>query len=170
MYSKFVGITAETAALIEQYREHPQESEDEIIRRKLTSRKAIEGGCDLGKGAMLYEGEKLYFFRNKQSRAAGKPEAVAESKHGNLFLYGERIQPSKGSLVAPALSLVQARLNDKNAKGQFISLDAWKYWFVSRGGKLIEVGDLRDPDQIAHRRASAPLAFKTHLSLEELGL
>lgn len=170
MYAKFVGIKADTAALIEMRRQAPDESEDDILRRELAPPPAADptntAGCDLGQGAQLQEGEQLYFFRHKRSRDARKPEAVAKAKGGNLYLYGQKVERSKGSLVQPALRMVQERLNDRNAKGELISLDAWDYWYVERRKIWRKVGTLRDQDQIV-RRGQSLISSK---DADELGL
>jgi hypothetical protein len=180
MISKYIGISPETAALIEGYRIRPDESEDDIIKRTLSpsaaasapaaatavapsQHQAAKVGCDLGKGALLADGEKLFLFRWKQSRERMQPDAVAVAKGGDLYLYDERVAPSKGSYLHPALRLFQVRNNDKNEKGEYISLDAWLYWFVNRSGEFIRASDLRDPTQITRRG-------RTFISLEELGL
>jgi hypothetical protein len=183
MFAKYIGVSAETAALIEAHRQDPSELEDQILCRALagTIRTPDHShvGCDLGQGAKLHEGERIYLFRYKSSRDARKPEAVAYASGGNLYLFdpssrgagggrpsrdARKVEKSRKSLVQPALRLAQARMNDRNAKGEFISLDAWDHWFVQRDGKLFPVGELRDPQQIVRRqrRDYRPL------SLEEL--
>jgi len=172
MYAKFIGITAETAALIETRRQGPKESEDDILRRTLAptvdrgadSEEPV-AGCDLGQGAVLREGERLYFFRHKRSRDAEKPEAIAESRNSSLYLYGQKVERSKGSLVQPALRMVQERLDDRNPKGEFISLDAWDYWYVRRHKVFLKVGMLRDQEKIVRRGR-----YISDKSAEELGL
>ncbi len=164
MYTKFVGISAETAALVEELRLSPQESEDDILKRVLqrepssqTPEWNVTIGCNLGKGAILFEGEKLYLFRHKASRDSGKPEAIATAAGGYLHLFGQRISKSNGSIVQPALSLWQERNNDRNEKGKLISLDAWDYWFVARGGKHVRAGELRNPEQVSRRNRGVTL-------------
>jgi hypothetical protein len=171
MYQKFVGISAETAALIESHRNNPQETEDEIIRRGLSSKIEVEQassrlGCDLGNGAVLEDGEKVYLFRYKASREQGKPEAVAEAKGQALYLYGRRVKKSKGSFVQPALRMYQEKVDDRNPKGAYISLDAWEYWYVRRDNKFIRVGDLRNQDMITRR---GTMNGEISISPEELG-
>ena len=68
---KFVGISARTAELIEQFRQSPAESEDQIIQRVFGSpaRRHSWGGVDLGKGVKLDNGEQLFLFRRAESKA-----------------------------------------------------------------------------------------------------
>jgi hypothetical protein len=170
LYQKFVGISAETAALIEAYRNNPQETEDEIIRRGLSpkseAKKVTRIGCDLGQGAVLAEGEKLYLFRYKASRTQGKPDATAEAKGQALYLYGRRVKKSKGSFVQPALRMYQEKADDRNPKGEYISLDAWEYWYVQRDSKFITAGELRNQDMITRR---GRINGEISISPEELG-
>lgn len=110
------------------------------------------GGCDLGKGVVLRDGEKMFCFRYKSSLKAHKPEGVAEARNGRLFIEGQEVRPSKGSLVQPALKVIQRKLHDISpTSGELTSLDAWEYWYVERAGKFVRVGNLRDPNRI-HRR------------------
>ena len=160
---KFVGISARTAELIEQFRQSPRESEDEIIQRLLASpaRKSHWSGLSLGNGVSLEDGEQMFLFRRAASKRAGKPDAVANVRDGQLWLYDQPVPPSpRGSFVKAALDLYQARVNDKNERGEFISLDAWDYWFVKRDGQFVRVGDLRTT---VHRRGNK-------LTLADLGL
>jgi hypothetical protein len=109
-------------------------------------------GCDLGKGVVLQEGEKMFCFRYRSSLRAHKPEGVAEARNGRLFIEGQEVRPSKGSLVQPALKVIQRKLRDISpTTGELISLDAWDYWYVERAGNFVRVGDLRDPNKV-HRR------------------
>jgi hypothetical protein len=159
MYTKFVGISAETAALIERLRLNPQESEDDILKRTLEGvhsqrppKQNSTIGCDLGEGAILHEGEKLYLFRHKASRDSGKPEAIAVAQRGNLHLFGQRVEKSKGSIVQPALKQWQEQNNDRNEEGELVSLNAWLYWYVIRDGKLASAAELRIPKMVSRRR------------------
>ena len=126
---------------------------------------AVIGGCDLGQGATLPQGHKLYLFRHKRSRDAEKPEAIAEAKNGDLYLYGQKVARPKGSLVQPALRMVQERLNDRNSRGELISLDAWHYWYVKRQGQFLKADMLRDQTKVVRRGS-----FASTLTLEELEL
>ena len=166
MYTKFVGISAETAALIERLRLSPQESEDDILKRTLDEIHSQSGprsripliGCDLGEGAILHEGEKLYLFRHKASRYSGKPEAIAVAQGGNLHLFGQRVEKSKGSIVQPALKQWQERNNDRNEQGELVSLNAWLYWYVDGDGKLASAAELRIPKMVSRRRRATTVS------------
>ena len=174
MYTKFVGISAETAALIERLRLSPQESEDDILKRTLqgghlqqTPKQSSKIGCDLGDGAILLEGEQLYLFRHKESRDSGKPEAIAVAEGGSLRLFGRMVEKSKDSFVQPALKLWQERNNDRNKKGELVSLNAWLYWYVNRDGKLVSAAELRNPEKVS-KRGRVPTTVFTQASVEEL--
>jgi hypothetical protein len=174
MYAKFIGIGPETAALIEERRRSPSQSEDEILlaalrpadKGQVSSSTAI--GCDLGKGAILRDQERLYLFRYKSSKDRGEPEAVAIATAGKLVLFGKSVKKSRGSLVTPALKTVQERLNDRDKRGRLTSLDAWKYWFVHRSGVYVPAGELRDSSKIVRRgrRRLPPM----NIDLNSLGL
>jgi hypothetical protein len=45
-------------------------------------------------------------------KSGGESEAhgVAEARGGALYVYGERVEPSKGSLLQPAMRKVQEKL------------------------------------------------------------
>ena len=172
MYTKFIGISPETAVLIERLRLSPQESEDDILKRALPGGQAPKQsstGCDLGEGAILHEGEELYLFRRKASRVDNMPDAVATAKGGNLYLFGERVEKSKGSVLQPALRLWQERKDDRNEKGELVSLNAWTYWYVNRDGKLVSADELRRRDGISRRgRVVAPFPAEHYLFGPEL--
>ena len=160
---KYVGLTSDAAAAVERFRESPLEHEHEIILRmglkagnpmakEAVAIGASKQGCDIGAGVILGEGEKMYLFRYKSSKAAKKPEGVADARGGSLYIDGHEIKPSKGSFVQPALQVIQKKLNDvSETVGGFTSLDAWKYWYVQRGGRLVPAGSLRDKKKINGR-------------------
>jgi len=167
MSAKTVRLSRETVALIERFRENLFQSEDEIVhaalsrlsrRRPAGSREKTEAasamaGCDLGQGVVLADGETLYFFRYRSSLDAGRFEGTAAARGGKLFIGDAEVRPSRGSLVQPALQMIQGRLNDISpTRGGFTVLDAWEYWYVKRSGRYVRVGDLRDPARIQRRR------------------
>jgi hypothetical protein len=109
--------------------------------------------CNLGNDVWLAEGEQLFCFRWKSSLEAGKPEGVAVARGGGLFIDGVPVRRSKGSLLQPALRLVQQKIGDVSpTAGGPISLDAWKYWYVKRDDNFVQVHQLRDPALISRRR------------------
>ena len=86
---------------------------------------------------------------------------LAYVRDGQLWLYDKPVAPSaRGSFVKALLDTYQARANDRNERGEIISLDAWDYWFVKRDGQFLRVGDLRT---VVHRR-------NNRLTLADLGL
>ncbi len=174
MFVKFVGLTSDTGALVEHFRETASQTEDEIIQKSLRKLRELsriflqedtvepkdrsdetrEIGCDLGKGAYLREGEKMFCFRKRSSLEARKPEGIAIGIKGKLLIDGQEVTPSRGSLVQPALQIIQRRLGDySQTSGNLVSLDAWEYWYVERNGKYVCVGDLRDPKRIRRRNS-----------------
>lgn len=163
-----VNLNATTIQLLEGRRLSKEESIDQILQRILSptpkspAPTAPEKSFNLGKGVWLSEGEEMFMFRAKASRDQQKPEAVAKVVDGKLMLFDQPVMMSKGSYVQPALRRVQIALQDKNPYGEYISLDAWSYWYVARNGKLVTVGELRDPDQITRRRK--PLKLDLDLS------
>lgn len=168
MASKTMRIDRETAALIEHFRESLFQTDEEVVRTALKrllergpgspQKPAAEAesggmGCDLGQGVHLAEGEAIYLFRYRASLESGKFEGVAIARGGKLFIGETEVRPSRGSLVQPALKMIQGKLNDVSpSRGGFVVLDAWDYWYVRREDRYIRVGDLRDPEQIRRRR------------------
>ena len=167
---KYVALDSAAAAVIERFREGPLEHEYEIIQRmgrKAAGSKSgpqVDGpdvlpgtGCDIGDGVILENGEKMYCFRYKGSLLAKKPEGIAIVKARSLYIDGQRIEPSKGSLVQPALQFVQKKLNDLSPTGDgFVSLNAWEHWYVQRVGRLVMVGSLRTPNRVGRRTRKRP--------------
>ena len=169
-----VSLSAATIQLIESKRQNADESVDNILGRALgpaakqvPEHPSTRPRFNLGKGVWLDEGEKLFFFRYKSSLASEAPEATAEIKNGKFMMYGRSIPKSKGSYLQPAMNLYQMRSGDVAENGKPTSLDAWRQWYVVRGGKFIRTADLRDPNLVAKRRA-APIV--TNLTLKQLGL
>lgn len=169
MSAKTVRLSRETVALIEEFRDSLFQSEDEIVHAALTRLKRTgagrarkdapaagadaEIGCDLGQGARLANGETMVLFRYRSSRETGKFEGVATARDGKLFIGDVEVEPSRGSLVTPALQMIQRRLGDISpTRHGLVVLDAWEYWYVRRDGRWIRVGDLRQPDLVQRRR------------------
>ena len=91
--------------------------------------------------------------------------AEAEARGGDLYLYGEKITPSKCSWLQPAMEMVLEKLNHRNKEGDLISLNAWRQWHVLRGNQLTPVGELRNPNQIRKR---GRIVHETDLTVDEL--
>jgi hypothetical protein len=64
-------------------------------------------------------------------------------------LLGKKIEPSKGSVLQPAMRLIQEKLNHRNERGEIISLSAWRQWHVERDGQLKPVLEPKDPSLVA---------------------
>ncbi len=164
MSAKSVEISTKTAALIEGFRDNLFQSEDDIIGaalERLRETETREGriepfetaagktGCDLGMGVVLAEGEKLYLFRYKASLGSLEPDGTATARGGRLYVEGEEVAPSKGSLVQPALRLLHRRRRIGGAPA--IPHKAWEQWHVHRDGRFVPVADLRTPESISRR-------------------
>jgi hypothetical protein len=106
---------------------------------------------DLGQGAQLRIGEKPILFLSEEAKRANRPDAEAVIRSDGFYLDGKRIEPSKGSVLQPAMKLIQERKGHRNAKGELISLSAWRQWHVVRDGKLVSMLELKNP-ALAHRR------------------
>lgn len=151
MYSEFVGLTPQAVALIERYRLSRDESQSDIIVRVMSSLAQPEPAkrqtefLDLGQGATLRVGERPILFLSEDGKRRGRPDAVAEVRADGFYLDGQRIEPSKGSVLQPAMKLVQHRKNHRNHQGELISLSAWRQWHVIRDGKMLSMLELKDP-------------------------
>jgi hypothetical protein len=171
VYSEYVGLTAEASALIERHRQTPIESKSEILVRVLlglngrTASAVPAGFLDLGQGAWLRVGEKPVLFLSEEAKRKGQPDAVAEVRKDGFYMDGKRIERSKGSVLQPAMKMIQERKKHRNDKGEIISLSAWRQWHVVRDGRLLSMVELKDP-ALAHKRGRAANA----ITLEELGL
>jgi hypothetical protein len=155
---EFMGLTREAASLIESFRVSANETRLEIavrVLRGLRGHEVKKIGLDLGQGALLGEGEKIYLFLNEERKAefirSGRdPHGVAQARGGALYIDGERVEPSKGSWLQPAMRKVQEKIGHQNARGELKSLDAWRQWYVLRD-TLIATGELRDQNQVRKR-------------------
>lgn len=175
-YSEFVGIAPRTSSLIETFRESPDETKDQILLRVLQriADPKGKGGLyafpgrkvlDLGQGAGVLVGEKLYLFLSLEAKKAGKPDGVAIARAEGLEVDGVVSAKSKGSFLQPAMVKFQERLNHRNKDGEIISLSAWRQWHVHRDGQWIRLFDLKAPDLTKTRRGKQ-LPF----SPDEIGL
>jgi hypothetical protein len=166
MYDEFVGITQHVDYLIERNRIRPGETKCEILARVLGNSNSADPedkpvGLDLGEGVRLSVGEMLYLFLHKRKQI--KEDATAEIKEDGLYMGGQKIVPSKGSLLQPAMQIVQRRLNHYNNEGQLVSLSAWRQWHVLRDGKLVRLFDLKDPAKAKKRGGQFTPIDPTHL-------
>jgi hypothetical protein len=169
---EYAGLTHQAANLIESFRESPSETTCDIIVRVLgklrapvKTRSAGSLGLDLGQGAFLEEGETILLFLSEKAKKDGRPDAEAEVRHGALFLFGKKVKPSKGSLLQPAMTQVLKKQNRRNEKGEIISLNAWRQWYVVRNNQLIATGELRD-QALTRKRGRT---FVTNKPAAELG-
>lgn len=164
MYAKYVGLTAETAELIERLRAAPGESEDAIIRRALSGLTAPRPaaprldyvvGCDLGAGVALAQNETIQCYLRTGGMAGREPDGVAVARGGALFISGERVVPQRGAWLQAALRRVQQAAAQRGAAaGMPAGLNAWEHWFVTRDGKRLRLADLR----ARVRRRSGPVS------------
>jgi hypothetical protein len=170
-YDEFIGITQRVDHLIERNRIAPDETKCEILSRVLGGNEPLNlkgkfAGLDLGQGVQLNIGEKLYLFLRKKQ---DKPEAIAEVTEDGLCMDGQKIIPSKGSFIHPAMQIVQRRLNNRNRKGLLISLSAWRQWHVLRDGRFVKLFDLKDPTK-AKKRLSPSVVPDPNFNPDDLGL
>jgi hypothetical protein len=180
MYAEFIGITQEVSKLIERQRSNPDETKSDILVRVLrdldngsevlsrTRESGPEAGYaefDLGQGAKLRIGERIYLFLAEGSKKRNKPDGIAEIRKDGIYLHGQKVTPSRGSSIQPAMRLVQEKMNHRNQKGELISLSAWRQWHVHRNGKLMPLIELKDPVRAHRRGRDIPI-----LTLEDLGL
>lgn len=183
MFVEFAGLTQRAATLIESFRISPDETKSDIIVRTLSrlgnnssanhlprdpAEEGPEAKFELGQGAQLRIGETAFLFLSENAKQNRRPHATAEVRRDGLYLFGKRIEASKGSVLQPAMRLVQEKLNHRNQDGEIISLSAWRQWHVERGGQLIPVLDLKDPTLARKRgRTTSRSIDKTAV---ELGL
>jgi hypothetical protein len=153
---EYVGLNHEALSLIEGFRQAPTETRCDIIIRcfsLLQEREAestsapIDAWFDLGEGARVRVGEKLFLYLSKKDAAhRGHPDAVIDVRADGLYMEGKKLPLSRrGNSLDPAMKLIQERKNHRNEKGELVSLSAWRQWFVIRDGKLISMLELKDP-------------------------
>jgi len=168
MFSKFIGITSELSTLIESRRQRADQSECDILidaLRSAASQSSDEGiTFDLGQGAELRVGERLYLFLTKAAKDAAKPDGLAEVRRDGIYIEGKKVSPSNKSLLQPAMVHFQRRL--AGPKADLTSLSAWRQWHVERDGVLVPIFDLKTP-ALARRRGRKRLP---NLHLEDLNL
>jgi hypothetical protein len=150
MITKYVGLTAEASALIESRRSRPDQAEWEIIVEALKpATLPPKGSLDLGQGVILMAGQTLYLFLSEGSKRARKPDGTAEVRADGLYVDGQKIKPSRGSPLQPAMQIFQNRSN------HVVSLSSWRQWHVLREKRFIPLVELKDPAQA--RRRGAPI-------------
>lgn len=172
MIIKYVGITKEASGLIEHLRQSPDETESDIIVRALSPLRKSESPTspkylEIGQGVKLRVGEKVMLFLSEDAKRSSAPDAVAEAHEDGLYTDGEKVQPSKGSVLQPAMKRAQERKNHRNKLGDLISLSAYRQWHVVRDGKFVPVSELKDP-ALARKRGHA--MARIDATAEELGL
>ena len=175
MFTEYVGLGQDVASHIEALRERSSETKNDILRRVLgigaEAKQMTQNSApiDFGQGVHLPVGEKLYLYLSKPSNAGQKPDGVAEVGPDGLYLDGQKITPSRGSSIAPAMQAVQVRSNHVNGEGKLVSLSAYRQWHVVRDGKMVPLDRLKDPNQRRHRTAKASIVDVAAL-LAELGI
>ena len=175
MFTKFIGVTQEVSALIEASRTNMAETESDILFRVLPrmvepdaaapcpTRRAV---FDIGEGAQVSVGDKLYLFLSETARKAERPDGVAEVRADGLYVAGTKIVPSKGSHIQPAMKLFQEKAGHRNDKGELISLSAWRQWYIVADGKWTRLDELKDPARAKRRGRS----LRSVLTADELDL
>jgi len=175
-YSEFIGISPRAASLIEAQRISPEETKDTILLRVLSrpeksaqnlqrpSASSASTALNLGQGAKVEVGEKLYLFLSEHSKKSNKPDGIADVRERGLAIDGKLVAPSKGSYLHPAMLEFQRRRNHRNSQGEIISLSAWRQWYVLRNGRLVRLNELKDP-ALARTRSRTP---GIKLDLDEL--
>lgn len=174
MFAEYVGLSQKVASKIESYRVHDEETKDDILWRILAESTGAEEQLQLvhfsfGQGVKLPVGETLYLYLSKPNSASQKPDGVAEVRVDGLYLDNERVIPSHGSVLAPAMHAIQERVGHQNNEGKLVSLSAYRQWHVIRDGKLVSLDELKDP---AQKRRRTPKADKVDVEalLAELGI
>lgn len=172
MYSKFIGLTAETAVLIEGRRKRPEQSENDILLEALRPAPPPAANLtvpvDLGQGVTVYVGEKLYLFLHEDTKKARKPAGVAEVRADGLYVDGKRVERSRRSAITPAMRIIQNRVGHR-LNGHLISLNAFIKWHVVRDGQLVRLEDLKDPAK-KRKRGRGMTSEQAQLFLKENGL
>jgi hypothetical protein len=112
-------------------------------------------------------GEKPLLFLFEENKKRNEPNAVAEVKEDGFYLKGKKIPPSRGSVIQPAMQMIQEELKHRNKDGQLVSRSAWRQWYVVRDGKLVSLFELKDP---AKAKKRGRVVESTTKSLEELDL
>lgn len=177
MFSEFVGLTQDVASFIERNRMSPSETKNEILKRMfIWSDELREAPAsdetptfDFGQGVRLPIGEVLYLYLSKPDSVDQKPDGVARLRKDGLYIDEVRVEPSRGSVIAPAMHMVQRRLGHLDDKGKPVSLSAYRQWHVVREGKLIALDQLKSP-ALRRRRTSKASKVDVEALLAELGI
>jgi hypothetical protein len=162
IYDEYVGLTQHVSGLVERHRSSPLETKCDILARILaniplqppTTPPQNRQTIDLGQGVQAFVGETLYLFLHKRQ---SEPDATADVRADGIYIYGEKVTPSKGSLIHPAMKRAQRHLRHLNSQGQLVSLSAYRQWYAERNGKLVKLDDLKDPNK-ARKRFTRPLS------------
>jgi hypothetical protein len=178
MYAEFVGLTSQAVTLIECFRKSPSESKSDILVRVLSPLVKLPPRADplpirprwfdLGQGARLIIGEKIFLYLSKAAKKTDRADAVAEVKADGLYLDGRKVKASRGNPLQSAMRAIQEKKGHRNDAGKIISLSAWRQWHAIREGQLVPVFELKDRT-LAHTRGRK-LLNSANLSAEELGL
>jgi hypothetical protein len=170
-YVEYAGLTKEASTHLERLRKDPSETKSDIIVRVLSSGLAEPMSSfqmpsfNFGQGVRVPVGERLFLFLTRNVSRQNQPDAIAEIREDGFYLDGKKIMPSKGSVIQPAMKIIQERKNHRNKHGKIISLNAYMYWHVIRNGKLVRLDDLKDP-RLERRRHRT----NREISLSDLGL
>ena len=111
------------------------------------------GGLDLGQGVILNMGQKLYLFLTEEERENRAPAAEAIVESDGLYMNGKRIEPSRGSVLQPAMKIIQEQRDHRNSRGEIVSLSAWRQWCVMQDDQFVRIFDLKDPSLALRRRS-----------------
>lgn len=173
MYCKFVGLTQEVAALIETRRKSPEQSENdimlEVLRPSATPVPTATETFDLGQGVTVHVGEKLMLFLDEQAKKSRKPHGVADVRRDGIYVDGQKVQASRGSVITPAMRIFQERLRHRNALKEIISLNAFIKWHVIRDGQIVNLMELKDPSK-TRKRGRGMTSEEADQFLKDLGL
>src|SRR5207237_2929677 len=107
MFTRFVGLTPETAAIVESFRESPAELDDTIIARM--GRAAVVPnqappqpmhpqrtiGCDLGYEVVLEQDEQIECYLSLSDMERRQPDGTAVARDGYLYVDAERGIPRR---------------------------------------------------------------------------
>jgi hypothetical protein len=171
MIVKYVGLTAETAALIEGRRQSPGQLEDDIILcalRPPSPPDHLSEPYDLGQGVTVYVGEKLALFLNERDKRRREPVGFAEVRRDGLYVDDRKVGRSRGSEITPAMRTIQERV-DHRAFGKLVSLNAYLKFHVVRRGMLVPLAELKDP-ALARKRGRRVTDEQADRFLGEIGL
>jgi hypothetical protein len=161
MFVEYIGVTQEVANLIEAHRRSSTETKSDILLYVLGSvqvniKKIPEKTLDIGEGAKLRVGEKIFLFLSKRKKEqfskTGEADGTALVREDGLYVDGLLIPPSKGSSLQPSMRLFQERLDHRNEDGEFVSLSAWRQWHVIRNQTLVPLLELKDLTLAKRRR------------------